>query len=234
MRAHALAAIPAMTYVRSRAYAALGLVHALATRPADEFAVRSVLDASLATIAAAYEAHAAPDWQWCEDALTYDNARLCEALLRGGAALGNARYVEVGLAMLAFYSSVTIEDEGAAAAASGRPIFVPVGNNGWYPRGGVKARYGQQPLEAAAMVDAAFAALDVTGDERWRGVAETAHEWFFGGNIQHAQVATKTGCRDGLDANGVNGNMGAESTVCYLMSATALANRSTMSLHAVR
>ncbi len=65
-------------------------------------------------------------------------------------------------------------------------MFVPVGNDGWYPRGGVKARYGQQPLEAAAMVDAAFAALDVTGDERWRSVAEIAHAWFFGGNTQHA------------------------------------------------
>jgi hypothetical protein len=120
MRAHALAAIPAMAYVRSRAYAALGLVHALATR-------------------------------------------------------------------------------------------------GWYPRGGVKARYGQQPLEAAAMVDAAFAALDVTGDERWRSAAETAHEWFFGGNDKRAQVATKTGCRDGLDAAGVNGNMGAESAALLLV-----------------
>jgi len=225
MRAHALASVPAMSYVRSRAYAALGLVHALATRPADEFAVRAVLDDSLATIADAYDAHSAPDWQWCENELTYDNARLCEALLRGGAALGNARYVEVGLAMLAFYTSVVVEDDA---------IFVPVGNDGWYPRGGVKARYGQQPLEAAAMVDAAFAALDVTGDERWRRVAEIAHAWFFGGNTLRTQVATKTGCRDGIDATGVNGNMGAESTVCYLMSAIALANRSTTSLHAVR
>ncbi|MEA2786521.1 MAG: hypothetical protein QOF71_2625 [Candidatus Eremiobacteraeota bacterium] len=232
MRARALDAIQRMTYVRSRAYAALGLVHALATRPADEFAVRAALDASLASIADAYDAHATPDWQWCEDALTYDNARLCEALVRGGAALGNARYVEAGLAMLEFYASVVIEH--GASAGPGRAIFAPVGNDGWYPRGGVKARYGQQPLEAAAMVDAAFAALDVTGDERWRGVAETAHEWFFGGNDKRVQVATKTGCRDGIDASGVNGNMGAESTVCYLMSAIALANRSTTSLRAVR
>jgi hypothetical protein len=232
MRAQALAAIPAMAYVRSRAYAALGLVHALAARPADEFAVRMTLDTSLAMIADAYDAHAAPDWQWCEDVMTYDNARLCEALLRGGAALGDARYVEVGLAMLNFYASVVIESD--ASTEPGRSVFVPVGSDGWYPRGGVKALYGQQPLEAAAMVDAAFAALDVTGDDRWRGVAETAHEWFFGGNTQRVQVATKTGSRDGIDATGVNGNMGAESTVCYLMSAVALAHRSTTSLRAVR
>ena len=73
-----------MQYVRSRAYAALGLVHALDARPDDELAVRAVLDASLAMIADAFDAHAAPGWQWCEDVMTYDNARLCEALLRGG------------------------------------------------------------------------------------------------------------------------------------------------------
>ncbi|HEV2644597.1 MAG TPA: hypothetical protein VGT98_17925, partial [Candidatus Elarobacter sp.] len=231
MRAHALAAIPLMAYVRSRAYAALGLVHALATRPADEFAVRAALDASLAMIADGYDAQAAPDWQWCEDTLTYDNARMPEALVRGGAALGNARYVETGLAMLEFYASVVIEDPHTA-----RAMFVPVGSDGWYPRGGVKAPYGQQPLEAAAMVDAAFAALDITGDERWRRTAEIAHAWFFGNNTKHAPVATDAGCGDGLDESGVNPNMGAESTVCYLMSAIALANRSTATttLHAVR
>jgi hypothetical protein len=232
MRAHALAAIPSMTYVRSRAYAALGLVHALATRPVDEFAVRAMLDASLAMIADAHDAYAAPDWHWCEAVLTYDNARLCEALLRGGAALGNARYVDTGLAMLTFYASVVIEDDGFGE--SGESLFVPVGNDGWYPRGGMKARYGQQPLEAAAMVDAAFAALEISGDERWRSVAEIAHAWYLGGNTERAFVATESGCRDGIDATGVNANMGAESTVCYLMSAIALANRSTTTLRAVR
>jgi hypothetical protein len=232
MRAQALESVAAMTYVRSRAYAALGLVHALATRPADEFAVRMALDTSLALIADAYDAHAAPDWRWCEDAMTYDNARLCEALLRGGTALGHTRYVDTGLKMLDFYTSVVVEPD--PRGESFPAIFVPVGSDGWYPRDGVKARYGQQPLEAAAMVDAALAALDVTGDERWRGVAEIAHAWFFGGNTLRVTVATESGSHDGIDAAGVNGNMGAESTVCYLMSAIALANRSTTSLTAVR
>lgn len=227
MRGRALAAIPKMRYVRSHAYAALGLVHALATRPLDELALRAVLDGSLAAIAAEFDAHAGPGWQWCEDALTYDNARMCEALLRGGAALGERRYVDVGLAMLEFYVSVVFED---AAPGSAQAVFAPVGSDGWYPRGGVKARYGQQPLEAAAMVDAAFAALDVTADERWRRTAEVAHEWYFGGNTDRIVVATDAGCRDGIDAAGVNPNMGAESTVCYLMSAVAMANRTAPAL----
>ncbi len=229
MRARALGAVAAMTYIRSRAYAALGLVHALAARPADELALRAVLTAALEPIAAAYDAHAAPGWSWCEDVMTYDNARLCEALLRGGAALGNQRFIDVGLAMLAFYATVTIEDDASAGA-----IFVPVGNDGWYPRGGEKSRRGQQPLEAAALVDAAFAALDVTGDARWGEIAATAHAWYGGRNTHRAVLATESGCRDGLDTGGPNANMGAESTIAYLMSAIALANRSSTALRAVR
>jgi hypothetical protein len=250
MRRRAHAAIARMTYLRSRAYAALGLTHALIgqvldglvaanaapSRASDEPEVRTLLERTLAPIADAFDAVATEDWRWCEDVLTYDNARLCEALLRGGSALGNDRYVRTGLAMLEFYASVVIEDD----PARGR-IFVPVGSAGWYPRGGVKSRSGQQPLEAAAMVDAALAALDVTGDERWSEIAEIAHAWFTGTNTHGIALACESGCRDGLDdplpgsgKDGLNRNMGAESTVCYLMSAFALANRSTRTLPAVR
>jgi hypothetical protein len=220
MRRRSLAAVSELQYVRSRAYAALGLVHALETRPDDELQLRAVFDESLALIAGAFDAHAAPHWQWCEEVMTYDNARLCEALLRGGAALGNQRYIDTGLAMLSFYASVVIEDD----------VFVPIGNDGWYRRGGKRAREGQQPLEASAMVDAAFAALDVTGDESWRRIAEIAHEWYAGANSHGISVATDRGCCDGLDRSGVNPNMGAESTLCYLMSAIALATRSRTAL----
>jgi len=231
MRRGALAAVRDLEYIRSQAYAALGLVHALAARPDDELELRAVLGAALEPIADAYDAHAFADWTWCEDLMTYDNARLCEALLRGGAALGNQRFVDAGLAMLAFYAASTIESDGAGA---GGTLFVPVGSAGWFPRGGPKSRSGQQPLEAAAMVDAAFAALDVTGDARWRVVAQTAHAWYTGRNTQGAVLANESGCRDGLDDGGLNANMGAESTICYLMSAIALANRSSTSLSAVR
>src|SRR6202163_1925372 len=160
--------------------------------------------------------------------MTYDNARLCEALIRGGAALANQRYIDVGLAMLSFYESVVVDPSTGSGG-----VFVPVGHDGWFPRGGVKSRNGQQPLEAAAMVDAAVAALDVTRDERWRRTAEIAHAWYSGGNTRHAQVATDSGCRDGIDDAGVNANMGAESTVCYLMSAITMARRSASALRSV-
>jgi hypothetical protein len=232
MRRRALDAARRLTYLRSRAYAALGLVHALAAHPDDELVLRTVLDEALAAIADAFDAHAGEGWQWCEDELTYDNARLCEALIRGGAALENERYREIGLAMLGFYFSVVLEDD--PGSASGATIFVPVGNDGWYPRGGRKSRNGQQPLEAAALVDAALAAFDATADTFWTTVAETAHAWYLGRNSYGLAVADEAGCRDGVGDAGVNPNMGAESTICYLISSIALAKRSAQKLRVAR
>jgi hypothetical protein len=220
MRRRALPVIERMDHLRSRAYAALGLAHALAARPDDELAVRASLDATVAPIADAFDAHRAPDWEWCEDVMTYDNARLAEALLRAGALLGRERYTTAGLTMLRFYVQSTIVDD----------VFAPVGNDGWYPRGGVKARYGQQPLEAAGLVEAALVAQEHTGEAIWRTVAEIAHAWYLGNNTNGASLIDGGGCGDGLEAGGVNRNQGAESTLCYLMSAIAMANASTTTL----
>lgn len=224
LRRRALPDVARMEYVRSNAYALLGLVQSLAARPDDELELRAVVDGAARAIADAYDAHRSRDWEWCEDVMTYDNARLPEALMRAGEALGEQRYVRTGLTMLSFYADVTTEDG----------VFQPVGSAGWYPRGGVKARYGQQPLDAAAMVDASLVAHDLTGDPAWFNAAEVAHGWFLGANVHGIALASEGGCCDGLDEAGVNRNQGAESTLCYLMSAIALANRSTAALRVAR
>lgn len=220
----ALPHVEQLEYRRSRAYAALGLVHALDAAPADADAVRAALIDAAGTIARDFDRHSEPGWRWCEDEMTYDNARLIEALLRAGTALGHQRFVTTGLDMLDFYAGVVIEDG----------IFVPVGNDGWYRKGGTKARFGQQPLEAAAMVDACLVASDITGSDRYRALAECAADWYFGRNTHRALMVTNGGCRDGIDAQGINPNMGAESTLAYLLSAIALAQRSPESLRVAR
>ena len=99
-------------------------------------------------------ASVAPEWEWFEPVMTYDNARLCEAMIRAGNVLGDIRATRDGRVTLAFLERIVFEDG----------IFVPIGNDGWFPRGGPRARFGQQPLEAAAMVDAELAAFDAFGD----------------------------------------------------------------------
>lgn len=218
----ALPTVKSLGFIRSRAYAALGLAHAYSAVNDPEYAqaLRSLADEMLA----AYEATAADDWQWFENAMVYDNARLPEAMIRAGHALGEPRFHQVGLRTLAFYETVTTEDG----------IHVPIGNDGWYHRGGRRARYDQQPLEACAMVDAQLAAFDLTGDVGHFASAELAMEWYYGKNSGGVVMAQGGGCHDGLEENGANRNMGAESTVALLAAAYALEGRRARVLRAVR
>jgi GNAT superfamily N-acetyltransferase len=220
----ALPHIERLDHLRSRAYAALGLVHAAEASPDDRAVLYTSIGSAVKPIVAGFEREAGPGWNWCEPALTYDNARLAEALLRGGRVLNDARLCEIGRQMLDFYTGVVIEDG----------MFAPVGNAGWYPRGGQKARFGQQPIEAAGMIDACLAARAVTGDVRFLEHAEVAFDWFFGANSALAQLVVNGGCCDGIDAGGVNPNMGAESTVAYLHSAMAIVKPATARLQIVR
>ncbi len=218
----ALPSLESLEYIRSRAYAALGLAHAYAAGRGEKYgaALRYLAD----EIFAAYEATADAEWPWFEDILTYDNARLPEALLRAGQGLGDARYTEAGLATLKFYEELTLENG----------VHVPIGNDGWYRRGQRRARYVQQPLEASAMVDAELAAFDATSDAAHFAAAELALEWYHGKNSRGVPMASGGGCYDGLGEDAVNPNEGAESTLAFLAASCAMAQRRARVLRAVR
>jgi hypothetical protein len=218
----ALPSLGSLEYIRSRAFAALGLAHAHSARKEAKYekALRYLAD----ELVTAYAANATGDWQWFEPILTYDNARLPQALLRAAHVLGESSYGDVGLATLRFYERVTVENG----------IHVPIGSDGWYPRAGPRARYAQQPLEACAMVDAELAAFDLTGDARHVATAEIALDWYYGKNSRGITMANGGGCFDGLGEDTVNPNMGAESTLALLSAAYSMAARRARVLRAVR
>jgi hypothetical protein len=97
--------------------------------------------------------------------------------------------------------------------------FVPIGSQGFYRKGGEKARFDQQPVEAGGALSACLEAFRATGDERWRREAWSAFNWFMGDNDLQIVLydATTGGCRDGLHPERVNENQGAESTLAFLM-----------------
>lgn len=218
----ALPSLDGLEYLRSRAYATLGFAHAQVALcdPKYERALKYLGDELLA----AYRAHADDEWRWFENVMTYDNARLPEALMRAGVALREPRYCSVGFEALAFYERVTMEDG----------IHVPIGNEGWYERGGTRARYAQQPLEAFAMVDAELIAFDLTGDASHFATAEIAMDWYYGKNSRGIVMAHGGACYDGLAEATVNYNRGAESTLAFLAAAYAMAQRRARVLRAVR
>jgi hypothetical protein len=163
----------------------------LATRLHDEFRRRSM-----------------PDWPWPEPLVTYENALLPRALIVAGRILESETMVDAGLRSLDWLIDVQTTPEGHLS---------PVGN-GWWPRGGDRSQFDQQPIEATSLLLAAEAALSVTRDPRYEAAMERAYAWFLGGNDLGLYVAdpARGACCDGLEPAGVNMNEGAESTLMWL------------------
>jgi hypothetical protein len=82
----------------------------------------------------------------------------------------------------------------------------------------------EQPLDAAALVEAEVEAFRVTGDDRRARDAVRAFEWFLGRNRLRLAVYdfSTGGCHDGLGESSVNDNEGAESTLAYLQALLVL------------
>jgi hypothetical protein len=150
-------------------------------------------------------------WPWAEPVLTYENALVPRALIIVGRHSGDRRVVLQGLETLDWLIAIQTTADG---------LFSPIGNDGWWPRDGRRARFDQQPTEAAALILACDAALDETGEKGYGVAARAAYGWFLGANEPGLPLAEPItgGCRDGLGRSSVNGNQGAESTLAWLMS----------------
>jgi len=160
---------------------------------------------------ALYRSTSRNDFPWFEDRLTYCNGRLPQALLVSGSRTENSEMIEAALRSLLFLVSEQRSEDG---------YFAPIGSNGFYPRGGSKAQFDQQPVEACATIAACLKAYEATGDTQWTEHARRAFNWFIGENqLEQALYDPVTGgCRDGLHIDRVNENQGAESTLSFLLS----------------
>jgi hypothetical protein len=195
---------------RASAYTLIGIQEYLDSYPGDRDVqkVRSALSQRLLEM---YESIRTRDWQWFEDVLAYGNARLPQAMLRVGAACSDDRLVSVGLEALDWLlTQQRCESNGH---------FVPIGSQGFYRQDAEKARFDQQPIEAAGAVSACLQAYRVTGDTPWRTKAWSAFNWFLGDNDLQLPLYDPVtgGCRDGLHPDRANENQGAESTLSFLM-----------------
>lgn len=208
----ALAAVDWLEYPRAQSYAMLGIAHA--AHASGSPALSLTLDQLAQSLLERYHAARDDGWEWFEPFMTYDNARICEALLRAGVALGDRAMCEAGLRTLGFLETVVFEG----------PVFVPIGNAGWFERGGPRARFAQQPLEAASMADAELAAFAATGGVAHLASAQRAAGWYRGNNLLGVSMAASGGgCYDGLEEGGPSRNVGAESTLAYLSTAYTMA-----------
>lgn len=211
----ALHSAEGFTHPRAIALSMIGIHAYLCSSSADDRA-RKMLKILSDRLMQQFSDFAGTDWPWCTDSLTYDNARLPQALILAGRWFDDSEMLELGLRALDWLKHVQTDMQGRH--------FSAIGNRGWLSRNGTKAQFDQQPIEAAAMVDACIEAFNCTRDEEWIAYAYRCLNWYQGENdlgLQLCDYATG-GCRDGLQAEGLNENQGAESTLCWLMALLAL------------
>jgi hypothetical protein len=211
-----LPAILDTTSPRAWAFALMGINEYL-QRFAGDRRVSQAREELAGRLLALYQDCCADEWRWYEDSLSYCNAALPQALLMCGQSIPNKAMTEAGIESLCWLSELQNSDKDGGH-------FVPLGSNGFYRRGGVRARFDQQPVEAQGMVSACLEAFRITGDKRWRQEARRAFDWFLGRNDLNLPIYDPTtgGCRDGLHPDRANENQGAESSLAFLQSVLEL------------
>lgn len=174
---------------------------------------------------------------WVAPWFTYDDARLAEALLRASQLFPEdqgLRWRTTGLKALERLWNSLWSQEHQCLILPGNRHLLDGGTVEHCKReqGLVRAQYDQQPLDAAALVDACLAAYS-TEDTKWLERAHQAFEWFHGRNLGGVSLADRQSgaCYDGLTPAGPNLNQGAESTLSYLMARLALTPPSYTQLH---
>jgi glycosyltransferase involved in cell wall biosynthesis len=165
---------------------------------------------------------ATEQWPWFEPYVTYDNARLCQALILSGQWMPHSEALEIGLKSLRWLVSIQRTQAGH---------FRPIGSDGFYQHEGARADFDQQPVEAQAMVCACQEAFRVTQDPAWTREAKRAFEWFLGRNDLGLPLydSSTGGCSDGLHPDRVNENQGAESTLAFHLSLVEMNNAGQLS-----
>ncbi len=188
---------------RAMAFAALGAAELLSVDPGQR-AARKLLTDYADTVA---QPNGDAAWPWPEPRLTYANAVLAEAMIAAGVALDDSTLRYQGLDLLGWL----VEYETAGGHLSPTPAA------GRGPDD-LRPAFDQQPIEVSTLADACARAAAIDTGSIWPDGVLAAAAWFMGANdARQLMWDPETGGGfDGLRADGVNHNQGAESTLAVL------------------
>ena len=205
----AIGAVSDFKSIRAWAFSLIGIHNYLNIYGGDAD-VRKIRLALAGNLYRRFNENSDQDWLWPEDSLTYANGFLPSALILTGNDLKDGVMLQTGLDSLSWLLKQETHEAGHISV---------IGNKGWMPRNGERARFDQQPEEVMALVEACAEAFRVTSDNDWLMESRRCFDWFMGKNDLNIPVFDfKTGgCYDSLHPNGVNENMGAESTLAWLI-----------------
>ena len=131
----ALPALASFSSPRAWAFGLIG-IHEYLRRLNGDSLVTQTREALTGRLMELFRTHSRPDWQWFETSLSYDNAKLAQALIQCGEATGDSAVFEQGLSALRWLTELQISEKGH---------FRPIGSNGFYTRGGERAAFDRSP-----------------------------------------------------------------------------------------
>ena len=159
------------------------------------------------------------NWLWVSDEMSYENARIPQALFRAHSSLANSGFHKYANSLTNFLNESVFEED-----SDGKNFLNVVGNNTsglegtWYKKGSIKPKFDEQPVDAGGMIELHSEAYKINGDLSHLNKAEISLDWFYGRNrLGMRMVSTEGGVYDGLNENRVNPNQGAESLLSYMM-----------------
>jgi hypothetical protein len=185
------------------AFAAVGAAELLTFEPGNAAAVLLLTDYA----AAVAKPTTNSEWPWPEPRLTYANAILPEAMIAAGVALEDPDLKQRGLDLLEWLLGYETAD--------GHLSPTPVGGRG--PQDS-RPGFDQQPIEVATLADACARAAATDPRAIWPDGIRSAAGWFQGDNDSGLTMwdPETGGGYDGLLADSVNLNQGAESTLAAI------------------
>ncbi len=163
-----------------------------------------------------YKHEKTDEWKWFENYMTYGNSCLPESLLFAYLSTKDVQYKHIAIESMDFLIDQLFENGQLKV----------ISNQSWLSkeRAGSKHKGGEQPIDVAYIVLALENFYNATKMERYKKLSIIAFNWFLGENHLHQVVynASTGGCYDGLEAENVNLNQGAESTLSYLLARLAI------------
>ena len=206
---------------RAKALAIAGLCYLEETKE-----TLRLIDSLSGSLVGQYKNNKTADWHWFEDSIAYGNALLPWALVKAYSVLKKDSLLETAKESAGFLSGIMLVGD----------FFKPVGCNGWYSKGGEKAEFDEQPLEAGEMTLLFTELYTITKNKKYLEQAGKCFSWYSGCNSQGLSlIDNETGaCYDGLVNKGVNYNQGAESIITYGIAFIEIAGKNKISGHKMK
>ena len=195
--------------LRGIANTIIGICYYLMTNKSDE-SMTELLRKLTFRIIDQYDAESSPEWKWFEPIICYDNGILPLSLFYAYEFIKEDKVLSIALESMNFLISINLKDGYLSL----------VGNQKWYRKGGERAYFAQQPVDAMALVLMFYQAFIATKDQQYLNYMYTSFMWFLGENDLRMNLYDfeTCGCCDGIEEYGINRNQGAESSLAYLIS----------------